>query len=163
MNALLWPNLGYRDAPAAMRFLVSAFGFEELVVYPRGIDGTIGHAVLRWPRGGLVALYSVESGRTSIADLATKAAADGGYPAYSVHVETDEPDLLFARAVAAGAVVVREIADSPLGTRGFIVRDPEGLYWSFGTPLPRLVRDAEGQWRPPADPGPAARTPRGGP
>lgn len=110
----------------------------------------------------MVALYSAEPGRTSIADLAAKA-ADGGYPAYSVHVETDEPDPLFARAVAAGAAVVREIADSPMRTRGFVVRDPEGLFWSFGTPLPRLVRDAEGQWRPAAEPGPAVGAPRGEP
>ena len=40
------------------------------------------------------------------------------------------------------------VEDSPVGTRGFIVRDPEGLYWSFGTPLPKLVRDTQGQWRP---------------
>ena len=52
MNALLWPNLGYRDARAAIRFLVTAFGFEEVVVYD-GEDGdTVGHAELRWPGGG---------------------------------------------------------------------------------------------------------------
>jgi hypothetical protein len=51
-------------------------------------------------------------------------------------------------AVKAGAKVVREIRDSPVGTRGFVVSDPEGLFWSVGTPLPALVRDASGPWRP---------------
>ena len=51
-------------------------------------------------------------------------------------MDTDDPDAVFARAVRAGAANVREIQDSPHGTRGFIARDPEGLYWSFGTPLP---------------------------
>jgi len=49
MTALLWPNLGYKDARAAMRFLISAFGFEEVVVYEGETPGTIGHAVLGGP------------------------------------------------------------------------------------------------------------------
>ncbi|NIQ57360.1 MAG: glyoxalase, partial [Gammaproteobacteria bacterium] len=57
---------------------------------------------------------------------------DDGYPAFSIHVDTDDPDAVFAQAAAAGATIVREISDSPYGTRGFVARDPEGLYWSFG-------------------------------
>ena len=44
-----------------------------------------------------------------------------------------DPDPLFARAVAAGAVVLREPEDTDYGSRQFIVRDPEGNVWSFGT------------------------------
>jgi uncharacterized glyoxalase superfamily protein PhnB len=149
MNASVTPNLGYRDARAAIRFLVTAFGFEEVAVYEEKADGRIGHAALRWPGGGGVMLHSADG--TAVADLTDRASADGGYPAYSVHIATDEPDALFDRAVAAGATVVREVEDSPFGTRGFIVSDPEGLYWSFGTELHALVRDAEGRWRPPSD------------
>jgi len=149
MDAPVVPNLGYRDPRAAIRFLVTAFGFEEVVAYDGETEDTIAFAMLRWPRGGGVMLYTADAGRTSNAYLVTIAAATEGYPAFSVHVETEEPDALFARAVAAGARVVRPVQDSPVGTRGFIVSDPEGLYWSFGTPLPRLVRGADGQWRPP--------------
>lgn len=46
---------------------------------------------------------------------------------------SDEPDALFARATAAGARVVRGLADEDYGSRGFTVRDPEGNPWSFGT------------------------------
>jgi uncharacterized glyoxalase superfamily protein PhnB len=146
MSAPVWPNLGYRDARAAIRFLVTAFGFEELAVYDDA-SGNIGHAALRWPGGGGVMLHSADG--NSVADQTDRATADGGYPAFSVHIGTDDPDALFKRVVTAGATVVRELEDSPFGTRGFIVRDPEGLYWSFGTELPELVRDAEGRWRPP--------------
>jgi uncharacterized glyoxalase superfamily protein PhnB len=48
-------------------------------------------------------------------------------------VVTDEPDALFARAEAAGARVVRGLTDEDYGSRGFTLRDPEGVYWSFGT------------------------------
>jgi uncharacterized glyoxalase superfamily protein PhnB len=160
MTTRLWPNLGYSDAPAAIRFLVTAFGFEEVAVYPAGSADTIGYAMLRWPGGGFVTLHS--SGPGSVAELTAKADASGGYPAFSVHIDTDDPDAVYARAVAAGAMIVRELADSPLGTRGFVARDPEGLYWSIGTPLPGLTRDGEGRWRPaPAKPSPKAGKPRG--
>jgi uncharacterized glyoxalase superfamily protein PhnB len=148
MSANVWPNLGYRDARAAIRFLVNAFGFEEIAVYEEDPNGRVGHAALRLPDGGGVMLHSADG--DAVADRAARAAAEGGYPAYSVHIATNEPDALFERAVAAGATVVRAVEDSPFGTRGFIVSDPEGLYWSFGTELPELVRDAQGRWQPPA-------------
>jgi uncharacterized glyoxalase superfamily protein PhnB len=146
MNAPIWPNLGYRDARAAIRFLVEAFGFEELAVYDDP-GGSIGHATLRWPGGGGVMLHTADG--SSVASLTAHAGTEGGYPPYSVHIATDDPDGLFKRAVEAGAAVIREPEDSPFGTRSFIVTDPEGLYWTAGTELPELVRDAQGNWRPP--------------
>lgn len=57
-----------------------------------------------------------------------------------VYVVTDRPDELFERATAAGATVVMAPTDQPYGSRDFCVRDPEGVFWSFGTyrgePLP---------------------------
>jgi uncharacterized glyoxalase superfamily protein PhnB len=150
MATPLKPNLGYRDAAAAIHFLVTAFGFEEVAVY-EGPAGSIAHAELRWPGGGSLTLYSAGSDRSSLAGIAAAAEADGSYPSYSIHLDTDQPDTLFARAVAAGAAVVRPVEDSPLGTRGFVVRDPEGLTWSAGTPLPRLVRGPGGRWQPAPD------------
>ncbi|MGX7676636.1 VOC family protein [Plantactinospora sp. DSM 117369] len=40
---------------------------------------------------------------------------------------------MYARAVAAGAEVVQEPRDTDYGSRDFLVRDPEGNRWSFGT------------------------------
>lgn len=68
-----------------------------------------------------------------------------------MHLATDEPDALYERAVAEGATVVREIATGRFGERGLVLSDPEGLYWSFGTRLPELVRDEHGEWRPAAE------------
>jgi uncharacterized glyoxalase superfamily protein PhnB len=50
----------------------------------------------------------------------------------SAYVVTDEPDTVFARAIAAGAVALTEPYDTDYGAREFAVRDPEGNRWSFG-------------------------------
>jgi uncharacterized glyoxalase superfamily protein PhnB len=51
----------------------------------------------------------------------------------SIYVVTENPDALYDRARNAGARVVRELHDEDYGSREFTVRDPEGVYWSFGT------------------------------
>jgi uncharacterized glyoxalase superfamily protein PhnB len=124
VRTFVWPTLHYEDAPAAIRFLVDGLGFEEVAVYPGRTEGTIDHAELRWPGGGGVMLGTVRQ------DSVT-----AGLPAGtgSVYVVTTEPDALFARAQAAGATIVRGLTDEDYGSRGFTVRDPEGVFWSFGT------------------------------
>lgn len=51
----------------------------------------------------------------------------------SVYVVCDQPDELHDRALAAGASITRGLTDEDYGSRGFTSRDPEGVYWSFGT------------------------------
>lgn len=150
MSSQIQVSLGYRDAEAAMRFLTSAFGFEPGPIHDDG-EGHIHHAEMSWPGGGKLHLHTADG--NSVADLADRAGADGGYPGVSFHIDVEDPDPLYTRALEAGARVVRELQDSPhgVGTRGFIVADTEGLYWSIGTPLPELVRTADGRWVPAAE------------
>jgi uncharacterized glyoxalase superfamily protein PhnB len=123
-QTIVWPTLTYADAPGAIRFLVEAFGFEEVAVYPGETEGSVAHAELRWPGGGGVMLGS------QLPDSAIKDLPPG---VGSIYIVVDEPDALFERARAAGATVVRELEDKDYGSRDFVVRDPEGVYWSFGT------------------------------
>jgi uncharacterized glyoxalase superfamily protein PhnB len=150
MNSQIQVSLGYRDVEAAMRFLASAFGFEQGPIHD-GDDGHIHHAEMSWPGGGKLHLHTAHG--NSVVDLADRAVADGGYPAVSIHIDVENPDPFYASALEAGARVIRELQDSPhgVGTRGFIVADPEGLYWSLGTPLPELVRKSDGRWVPVAE------------
>jgi uncharacterized glyoxalase superfamily protein PhnB len=120
----VWPSLCYRDANAAIAFLVAAFGFAETAVY-RTEDGTIvEHAELRWPEGGGIMLGSVrpESG----ADTLPPGVGE-------IYVVTTDPDALYQRAEANGATITREMREEGYGSRGFTASDPEGVVWSFGT------------------------------
>ncbi len=122
----VWPILSYRDARAASAFLVEAFGFEERAVYSRDDDpSVVEHAELRWPLGG-----GIMFGTAGKDDSPFGRRQPGND---SVYVVCENPDALFARASAAGAEVVRGLADEDYGSRGFTVRDPEGNLWSFGT------------------------------
>ena len=120
----IWPALRYRDAPAAIRFLKDAFAFTEAVVYPGEGEGIVAHAELAWPGGGGVMLGSVRPDST-IAELPPGTG--------SIYIYTEDPDGLYERACAAGARVVLAVHDTDHGSRDFTVRDPEGVYWSFGT------------------------------
>ena len=121
-ETLVWPGLRYTDAHAAIRFLVDAFGFERAAVYESG--DRVDHAELRWPGGGGIMCGSASRDDSTIAGLPPGTG--------SVYVVTDDPVALFKRAVEAGATVIEEPLEKPYGL-GFTVRDPEGVFWSFGT------------------------------
>src|SRR3978361_796134 len=94
----VWPTLRARDARGLIRFLVEAFGFQEVVVYgdqPDGSGALVGHAQLAWPEGGGIMLGSA------------RATADDPWPvppgSTGCYVVTADPDAVHARAVAAGA------------------------------------------------------------
>lgn len=119
----LWVTLTYRDSRAAIEFLTSAFGFAERAVH--GDDaGAVVHAELTWTGPDGTSVGGVMFG-------------EGGDPKRignaNAHVVVGDPDALFARATAAGATVVRELEDTDYGSRQFVVTDPEGNIWSFGT------------------------------
>jgi uncharacterized glyoxalase superfamily protein PhnB len=121
--AQVWPCLRARDARVLIRFLVEAFGFEEVVVYGEG--DRVDHAQLSWLLGGGVMMGSARSDDDDPWPL-----QPGSFGAYVV---TDDPDGLHARAVAGGAEIIAGLHDTDYGSRDFTARDPEGNRWSFGT------------------------------
>lgn len=124
---IVWPTFTCRDPRAELRFLVDAFGFTERAVYPDA--DTIEHAELTWPgpdgspAGGVMFGPMPEAGDPC-------GQPPGGA---SIHIVVTDPDERYGRAVAAGATVMRKIEDTDFGSRQFVVRDPEGNVWSFGT------------------------------
>lgn len=116
----LFPILRYRDAKAAHAWLEAAFGLEPNALH-EGEGGTIAHAQMRW--GDSMVMFG------SAQDDAIGMRPGQGH----VYLSCDDPDALYARAVAAGAEVAMELTDLDYGSRDFSVRDPEGNVWSFGT------------------------------
>ncbi len=122
------PALRYRDAAAAIDWLCEAFGFERHQVIPGEEEGTIAHAELIFG-DGMVMLGSArddEFGR-----LQKTPAEVGGVGTGSAYIVVADIDAHHARAVAAGAEIVRPLADQGFG-RTYSCRDPEGQLWNFG-------------------------------
>ena len=124
----LYPCFFYDDAPTAIEFLCKAFGFRKRLVVP-GDDGTVKHAELSL--GPAVIMLS--SSRPESRWVSPKRLA-GINSMCSFYVA--DPDRHFAQARAAGAKVMRELRDDPHGGRGYMVRDPEGNEWFFGSYRP---------------------------
>jgi uncharacterized glyoxalase superfamily protein PhnB len=120
----VYPTLRYNDAKAAIKFLVDAFGFTEKAVMENE-DGTVGHAELAWPGGGLIMLGQRRD-QPSPFDTAKCV----------TYLVVDDPDAHHARAKAAGARIVQDLVDQDYGSREYAAADPEGNVWSFGTYRP---------------------------
>ena len=120
---MIWPCLNYRDAPAAIAFLTTAFGLVVESIHRTGDH--VEHAELAFPEGGAIMLGSAASDGSPFERLST--GTNG------VYVVTDDPDVLYERATSAGAHIIRELRDDPHGSRGFVAADSEGNLWSFGT------------------------------
>jgi uncharacterized glyoxalase superfamily protein PhnB len=123
------PALRYRDARAAIDWLCSVIGFSRHAVH-EGENGTIGHAELTLG-GGMIMLGSAKDDEhghkfKSPSEL-------GGMESRSAYIVVPDADAVHARAVAAGATIIRAIEDTPYGSREFALRDPEGHSWSIGT------------------------------
>jgi uncharacterized glyoxalase superfamily protein PhnB len=57
----------------------------------------------------------------------------GGVETRSSYIIVPDADAVFARAQAAGGVVVRPLQNTDYGSREFTVKDLEGHSWSVGT------------------------------
>mgnify|MGYP003580264080 CR=1 FL=1 len=126
------PSLRYRDAPAAIDFLCSAFGFERHAVHADPADASINHHAQLVRDGNMIMLSSArESDYARRAPMVTVAEAGGNTQAPNIVI--DDVHAHAARARAAGAEIVAEPADQDYGGRVYSARDPEGYVWSFGS------------------------------
>jgi uncharacterized glyoxalase superfamily protein PhnB len=119
-----FPSLSYRDAPAAIEWLVEALGFERHAVHQGEGEGEIVHAELSFEDNGMIMLGSEGIGTEGT----TQAPGTS-----SIYLVVDDPDARYERAKAHGAEVIRELTDTDYGSRDFGVKDPEGNIWNFGT------------------------------
>jgi uncharacterized glyoxalase superfamily protein PhnB len=128
-RSTLIPGHRYRNAPAAIDWLCRVFGFERQTVI-EGENGTIAHAELTLGNG----MIMLGTGKDDEFGRGFKSPQElGGIETCSLYIVVPDADAAHARAVAAGAVVVRPLQDTPYGSREFAVKDIEGHSWSAGT------------------------------
>jgi uncharacterized glyoxalase superfamily protein PhnB len=142
------PALRYRDAPAAIEWFCKVLGFTRHAVY-EGAGGVINHAELALG-GGMIMLGSIkeseqgkknEQGKDDEHGRRFKAPGElGGVETGSAYIVVPDADAVYARAQAAGAIIVRPLQQMEYGSREFTVSDPEGHSWSVGTYDPWITR-----------------------
>jgi len=117
----IFPALRYEDAPAAIDWLVDAFGFEKQAVFANP-DGSIAHAQLQLGPAvvGLSSAHKIPGNPWS-----------GVKQGIYVHVA--DVDTHHARAVAAGATIIMPLKDMEYGSRECGISDIDGHLWGFGT------------------------------
>jgi PhnB protein len=121
------PYLIFEGAAEAIAFLKAAFGATEVVRFPRETGGIM-HAEVR-----------IGDSPIMLADEAPAMNARsprfyGGSPV-SLMLYVEDVDATFARAIEAGAKVVRPVADEPHGDRMGGVEDPFGYQWWIASRL----------------------------
>lgn len=110
------PGLRYRDAKAAIEFLIRAFGFERKLVVDNDA-GSVRHAELVHGNGMV---------------MLGEASEDHG-SASSIYIVVDDPVAHCATARAAGAQIVVEPHEPDYGGKIYTAADLEGNRWHFGS------------------------------
>ena len=134
MTQRIFPMIAYEDTARAIDWLAQAFGLEEKGQRYEMDDGTVGHAELQI--GGEVVMLATpspeyESPKThrETCDAAARW-LDNPWVVDGVLVEVDDLDAHHARAVGAGADVIRAPEEGPAG-RLYTAEDLEGHRWMF--------------------------------
>ncbi len=118
-----FPYLTYDDAPEAIDWLCRVFSFtpDEVLSMP---DGRIAHAALAL--GGHVVMLSSE-----LEQFGNRAPSPGTFETTRVHVQVDDVEAHFERAVREGAEITHPLEDQFWGLREYHALDLEGHRWSF--------------------------------
>lgn len=128
--AWLTPYVTVRDAALALDFYERAFGFLRGNVLI-GEDGRPMHCELLYE--GFVVLMLAPEG--AFGSTAVAPATLGQFSPHSFYVYHGDPDQLYERAIAAGAVAVSEPGDMFWGDRVCVLMDPDGYQWAFARHL----------------------------
>jgi len=114
------PYLVAQDGPALLEFTKQAFGAEETFRTVGGAGGL--HAEARIGDSMLM-LGGGIPGREFLATPNT----------HALHIYVEDADLVYRKALAAGASSIDEPRDQEYGERSASVKDPAGNYWYIAT------------------------------
>lgn len=129
----LTPYLICDRAADAIAYYVTVFGARELFRLCEP-SGKVGHAELQF--GGSRIMLADEYPDFGAVSPNTV----GGSPV-SLHLYVEDVDGVVARAVEAGATVLRPVSDESFGDRSGVIRDPFGHKWQLATRLEEVTPD----------------------
>lgn len=115
-----------RGGEAALEFYARAFGAEVLDKRPAEDGERLMHAHLRI-NGASIMLHDEFPEWSGEADITPKGV--------TLHLQVDDPDAWWERAMLNGATPVLPLADQFWGDRYGQLRDPFGHSWSIGSPI----------------------------
>jgi PhnB protein len=138
MSALppMLPYLTVSDGAAAVAFYKKAFGAEERELHLAPGTTKIMNACLSI-NGGILMLSDDFS--SQFGGKPSTPEALGGSPV-TLHLQVEDVDTAWAKAVAAGAIVTMPLADQFWGDRYGQLRDPFGHKWSMAQNKVSLTR-----------------------
>lgn len=130
-KAFIAPMLSVRRGAKAVEFYKAAFGAAELF----RLDNESGEVVAQLSVG--TAEFWVADESPANLNFSPESLGAGSISRSSARMVmvVEDPDAMFARAVAAGASVVWPVADQPYGWRIGRIVDPFGHHWEIGKPL----------------------------
>lgn len=120
----VFPYLRVRSATEAIAFYTAVFGARERFRLSEP-SGRIGHCELEL--GNVVLMLSDEYPEFGCTGPQTP-----GATGFLIHLHVDDADAMAARALAAGATMVRPPEDAFYGERSCTIRDPFGHDWMLG-------------------------------
>lgn len=120
--------ISVRGAAGAIAFYREAFGATELYRLDMP-DGRVGHAELQIGNSRLMLADEMPE----MADAITRSPRALGGTTFGMNLYVEDSDALFARAVAAGAKVLRPVQTQFYGDRSGTVEDPFGHVWTVST------------------------------
>jgi len=119
------PYLSVQGAAGAVAFYKKVFGAKEIMRMP-GPGGTIGHAEIQ-----------VGDSRIMLADefpeMNFRSPRSVGGTPVNIHLYVPDVDKVVEKAVAAGAKLLRPVADQFYGDRSGSLEDPFGHVWHVAT------------------------------
>jgi uncharacterized glyoxalase superfamily protein PhnB len=121
----LAPHITCREAAKAIEFYKKAFDAKEMMRLP-GPENKLMHAAVQI-NGAMVMLTDEWPEHGGLSPLALK-----GTPV-TLHLNVDDVDKWFERAVKAGATIRLPVADMFWGDRYGMVTDPFGHSWAIAT------------------------------
>src|SRR5262245_30597493 len=119
------PYLSVKDATRAIEFYKRAFGAQE-VLQLRQPGGKVGHAELRI---GDAAIMLADE----LPEINFLSPQSIGGTTVNILIYVNDVDALVDQATAAGAKLLRPVANQPYGGRVGVLEDPFGHSWSFAT------------------------------